>query len=51
MLNGQWREYLEYVLEEYANGGRQQPDKMRSALESLDDTQKDALLNYFASGR
>lgn len=51
MLNGQWREYLEYSLEEYANGGRPQPDEMRSALESLDDAQREALLQYYASGR
>ena len=49
-LNSQWREYLEYALQQYAEGGRQQPDEMRAALESLDETQKDALLNYYASG-
>ncbi len=49
-LNGQWREYLEYSLQQYAGGGRQQPDDMRAALESLDDSQKEALLNYYASG-
>jgi len=51
ILNGQWREYLEYALEQYANGGRQQPDKMRAALESLDAAKRDALLNYYASGQ
>jgi sulfide dehydrogenase cytochrome subunit len=50
MLNGQWREYLEYSLEQYAGGGRQQPDDMRAALESLDEAQKDAVLHYYASG-
>jgi sulfide dehydrogenase cytochrome subunit len=49
-LNGQWREYLEYALQQYEGGGRQQPDDMRAALESLDDSQKDALLNFYASG-
>jgi len=49
-LNGQWLEYLEYALEQYAAGGRQQPDEMRAAVESLDESQKDALLNYYASG-
>lgn len=50
VLNGQWREYLEYSLQQYAGGGRQQPDDMRAALDSLDDSQKEALLNYYASG-
>lgn len=50
MLNAQWREYLEYALEQYASGGRQQPEEMRSALEALDEDQKDELLHYYASG-
>ena len=50
MLNGQWREYLEYALEQYASGGRQQPEDMRLALEALDEAQKDGLLHYYASG-
>ncbi len=49
-LDGQWREYLEYALEQYAGGGREQPDKMRAALEALSEDQKDELLNYYASG-
>jgi cytochrome c553 len=49
-LNGQWREYLEYALQQYAGSARQQPDDMRAALESLDDSQQEALLNYYASG-
>ena len=50
-LNGQWREYLEYSLEQYASGGRQQPEDMRSALEALSEDQMEALLDYYASGR
>jgi len=51
LLNGQWMEDLEYALGEYASGGRKQPDEMRSAVESLDDNQLKAVLNYYASGQ
>ncbi len=51
ILTGQWREYLQYALAQYASGARQQPDKMRAAVESLEEGQLDALLNYYASGQ
>ena len=50
-LNGQWREYLEYALEQYGSGGRQQPEQMSAALQALGDDQMDALLDYYASGK
>lgn len=50
-LVGQWREYLEHTLGEYARGARPQPDDMQAALESLGDDQREALLNYYASGQ
>jgi cytochrome subunit of sulfide dehydrogenase len=50
VLNAQWREYLEYALEQYASGGRQQPEEMRAALEALSEDQKGELLDYYASG-
>ena len=51
ILNGQWREYLDYALGQYENGGRHQPDEMRAAGESLDAAAKEALLHYYASGQ
>lgn len=51
VLNAQWRGYLEYALQQYSSGGRQQPEQMRSAVEALTGDEKDAVLNYYASGR
>lgn len=51
LLNGQWMEDLQYGLEEYASGARKEPDEMRTAVESLDDSQLKAVLNYYASGQ
>jgi sulfide dehydrogenase cytochrome subunit len=50
MLEGQWREYLEYAMEQYRNGGRSQPERMASATGDLKDDEWDALLHYYASG-
>jgi sulfide dehydrogenase cytochrome subunit len=49
LLNGQWRQYLERVLLEYAAGERQQPEKMKAALAKLGDDDQEALLQYYAS--
>jgi sulfide dehydrogenase cytochrome subunit len=50
-LEAQWRDYLEYALGQYENGGRTQPDAMQSALTALDSEQRNALLHYYASGK
>ena len=49
LLFGQWRAYLEYAMEQYQAGDRAMPDGMKAAVESLDEAQWDALLNYYAS--
>ena len=45
-----WREYLEYAMDQYRSGGREQPEGMKAAVDALDDAGWDALLNYYASG-
>ena len=50
LLHGQWREYLEYAMEQYRTGGRVQPEGMQAATGSLDDAQWNALLHFYASG-
>ena len=50
-LNGQWREYLEYALGQYQEGAWQQPDDMKAALAKLSQEDKNALLDYYASGQ
>lgn len=49
LLKGQWRQYLEHVLLEYAAGERQQPERMKAAFAELGDNDKEALLHYYAS--
>ena len=49
LLQGQWREYLEYAMEQYGNGGRVQPEGMKAAAAGLGDGEWDALFNYYAS--
>jgi sulfide dehydrogenase cytochrome subunit len=49
LLNGQWRQYLEQVLGEYAAGKRQQPEEMKAAFAALGGDDKEALLHYYAS--
>ena len=36
-------------MEQYQAGDRAMPDGMKAAVESLDEAQWDALLNYYAS--
>lgn len=50
-LRGQWRKYLEYSLEHYQNGTRQQPQEMADALGALAPGDLDALLHFYASGQ
>ncbi|MEJ2533175.1 MAG: c-type cytochrome [Halioglobus sp.] len=50
-LNGQWREYLEYALGQYQAGVWPQPDDMKAALAKLSEEDRNALLNYYASGQ
>lgn len=50
LLQGQWRDYLEYAMEQYRSGGRVQPEGMKTATDSLDNDQWNALLHFYASG-
>lgn len=49
LLQGQWREYLEYAMGQYRDGGRTQPEGMKAVTAGLGDDEWDALLNYYAS--
>jgi sulfide dehydrogenase cytochrome subunit len=49
ILAGQWTPYLEEQLEEYAEGKRPLPEKMKPKFEKLSADDKKALLHYYAS--
>ena len=49
ILAGQWAGYLRASFADYASGDRDQPDRMREALESLSENDIEALVNYYAS--
>jgi sulfide dehydrogenase cytochrome subunit len=51
LLNGQWREYLDYALNQYQEGAWSQPDEMEKALAGLSADDRAALLDYYASGQ
>jgi sulfide dehydrogenase cytochrome subunit len=49
LLHGQWRDYLGFALNQYREGGRQQPDAMRAEVDALSDEDREAVLHYYAS--
>ena len=49
ILAGQWMGYLKQAFVEYRSDEREQPDKMKEALDALSDDDVDALLHYYAS--
>jgi cytochrome c553 len=51
LLSGQWREYLDYALNQYQDGAWPQPDEMKNALAGLSADDRAALLDYYASGQ
>ena len=51
LLSGQWREYLDYALNQYQEGAWSQPDEMKKALAGLSADDRAALLDFYASGK
>lgn len=49
ILAGQWMGYLRVTFAQYASGEREQPGKMKEKMDSLSDTDVEALLHYYAS--
>lgn len=49
ILAGQWRPYLEQAFEEYRNGERWQPEKMKPKMDDLSDGDAEALIEYYVS--
>ena len=49
ILAGQWTPYLEEQFEEYSEGKRLMPEKMKPKMEKLSPDDVKALLNYYAS--
>jgi sulfide dehydrogenase cytochrome subunit len=48
-LAGQWMPYLEEQFEEYAEGKREMPKKMKPKMEKLSEDDTKALLHYYGS--
>lgn len=51
ILSGQWKSYLHHEFELFNSGEREMPKKMAKRFERLNDQEKDALLEFAASGR
>ena len=49
ILAGQWIGYLERTFTEYSTGERDQPPRMKQAMDGLSDNDVQALLHYYAS--
>ena len=49
LLAGQWRDYLARELENFNSGKRRMADKMKSKFDTLSDSDKDALLEFWVS--
>ena len=49
ILAGQWSGYLRTTFAEYAAGEREQPKKMKTAMDGLSNEDTEALINYYAS--
>ncbi len=50
ILGGQWKEYLEEEFRKLSAGERPMPKKMKKKFKKLNDEQKKALIEYYASG-
>lgn len=49
ILAGQWMGYLRDQFRYYAEGNREQPEKMKEKMDPLSETDTEALLHYYAS--
>lgn len=50
ILAGQWKPYLEHQFEKLSAGDRPMPKKMKKKFKKLNDKQKAALIEFYASG-
>ena len=50
ILAGQWKEYLQHQFAELSSGKRPMPKKMKKKFKKLNDEQKAALVEFYASG-
>jgi len=55
ILNGQWRPYLAWTLQDYTDGKREMPKKMKKQMakmhEKYGDKGTEALLDFYAAGK
>jgi len=51
ILAGQWIPYLRHALADFRNGDRKMPKKMASKMKELNDSDVEALLNFYGSDR
>ncbi len=49
ILAGQWLPYLQYSMEDFRSGAREQPKKMKKKVDKLSDADIEALNHFFAS--
>jgi sulfide dehydrogenase cytochrome subunit len=49
ILAGQWKPYLEHTFKTFASGEREMPKKMKPKFEKLDQSEIEALINYYVS--
>ena len=49
LLAGQWRDYLARELENFSSGNRRMADKMKRKFDTLSESDKDALLEFWVS--
>lgn len=49
LLAGQWRDYLARELRNFTTGERRMADKMKKKFDTLSESDKDALLEYYVS--
>ena len=50
ILAGQWKEYLQKEFDKLSKGDRPMPKKMKKKFKKLNDKQKAALIEFYASG-
>jgi len=49
ILYSQWLPYMQYSIEDFKGGVREQPKKMKKKVDALSDAEIEALLQFFAS--
>ncbi len=49
ILAGQWLAWMQYSMDDFTNGHREMPKKMKKQVKKLSDEEIDAVLHFFAS--